>query len=235
VQTFNYKYIGSLGNKLVLDLGCGAGRHAFESAKKGAKVIALDHDELELKQVMQMFYLLSEQKETVYAGRCIKADALSLPFKDNTFDCVLASEVLEHIVADTVVLGELNRVLKPGSVLGVSVPRFYPELVNWALSDEYYQVPGGHVRIYRRSILDKRLKDAGFNIYAHHFAHGLHSPYWWLRCLVGPQNETNIFVKVYKKILEYDIMHPNKATKILDYLASILMGKSLVIYAKKAN
>ena len=45
----------------------------------------------------------------------------------------------------------------PGGTMAVTVPRCGPEVVNWVLSDEYHDVPGGHVRIYRRSTLRARL------------------------------------------------------------------------------
>ena len=53
---------------------------------------------------------------------------------------------------------------------------FGPELVNWALSDEYHNIPGGHVRIYRRSELVGRLQRAGLRPIGSHHAHSLHSP-----------------------------------------------------------
>ena len=91
----------------------------------------------------------------------VQGDALRLPFADATFDRVIASEVLEHIPEDDSAMAELSRVLRPGGTMAVTVPRFGPEAVNWALSDEYHDVPGGHVRIYRRSTLVERLRRAG--------------------------------------------------------------------------
>ena len=80
-----------------------------------------------------------------------RATPLRLPFADGTFDRVIASEVLEHIPDDAAAMAELARVLRPGGTMAVTVPRCGPEVVNWVLSDEYHDVPGGHVRIYRRS------------------------------------------------------------------------------------
>ena len=85
-------------------------------------------------------------------------DALALPFADGAFDRVIASEVLEHIPDDEQAMAELARVLRPGGTMAITVPRCRPEFVNWALSDEYHNVPGGHVRIYRRSQLVERLR-----------------------------------------------------------------------------
>ena len=84
--------------------------------------------------------------------RC-RATRWPCPFADGTFDRVIASEVLEHIPDDVAAMRELARVLKPGGTMAVTVPRCVPEAVNWALSDEYHDTPGGHVRIYRRSTL----------------------------------------------------------------------------------
>ena len=58
-------------------------------------------------------------------------------------------------------MGELVRVLRPGGTIAVTVPRWFPELINWALSDDYHNVPGGHVRIYRHSALVGRLARRG--------------------------------------------------------------------------
>ena len=125
---------------------------------------------------------------TARAGAA-QGDALRLPFADGAFDRVIASEVLEHIPDDEAAMAELARVLRPGGTMAVTVPRCGPEFVNWALSDDYHDVPGGHVRIYRRASWSSRLQGAGLRPVGSHHAHGLHSPYWWLRCLVGPTND----------------------------------------------
>ena len=90
-------------------------------------------------------------------------DALRLPFPDDTFDRIIASEVLEHVPDDQVALDELFRVLKPGGTLAVTVPSWLPEQICWALSDEYHApfVEGGHVRIYTEPELRARMRDAG--------------------------------------------------------------------------
>ena len=72
--------------------------------------------------------------------------------------------------------------LRPGGAMAVTVPRCGPEIVNWSLSDGYHSEPGGHIRIYRRSTLWRRLaRDRPRGRSASHHAHGLHSPYWWLQ------------------------------------------------------
>ena len=59
---------------------------------------------------------------------------------------------------------EIARVLKPGASAGVTVPRFWPERVCWALSEEYRTSAGGHVRIYREDELKGKLSRTGLDL-----------------------------------------------------------------------
>jgi SAM-dependent methyltransferase len=165
----------------------------------------------------------------------VQGDATRLPFADATFDRVIASEVLEHIADDVAAMGELARVLRPGGTMAVTVPAWLPERVCWALSAEYHApfVAGGHVRIYRETELRDKLRGAGVQPGAAHRAHALHSPYWWLRCAVGPTNETNPLVRGYRKVLEWDIVSAPAATRVADRVLNPVLGKSLVVYARK--
>ena len=117
--------------------------------------------------------------------------------------------------------------------MAVTVPRCLPEAINWALSDEYHDTPGGHVRIYRRSTLERRLGSTGLVPTGFHHAHGLHSPNWWLRCVVGPRNDTHPAVAAYHKVLVWDIVKAPLVTRSADRVLSPLIGKSLVVYLSK--
>ncbi|HEX3947317.1 MAG TPA: class I SAM-dependent methyltransferase [Acidimicrobiales bacterium] len=233
--TVDYDRLGVGPGDRLLDLGCGFGRHAFEAARRGAAVVALDAGDDEVAGVRDTFGAMLDAGELppgAPAG-AVQGDALHLPFADGTFDRVIASEVLEHIPDDRAAMAELARVLRPGGTMAVTVPRCGPEFVNWALSDEYHDVPGGHVRIYRRSTLRARLSSVGLVPVGSHHAHGLHSPYWWLRCLVGPTNDANPAVAAYHKVLVWDIVKGPKATRLADRALSPLIGKSLVQYLRK--
>ncbi len=234
--TVNYERLGVKAGDRLLDLGCGFGRHAFEAARRGARVIALDAGEEEVAGVCATIGAMVDagelDGESTRAG-AVQGDALALPFADGSFDRVIASEVLEHIPDDVAAMNELARVLRPGGTMAVTVPRCGPEFVNWVLSDEYHDVPGGHVRIYRRSTLKARLGSTGLQTTGSHHAHGLHSPYWWLRCLVGPTNDTNVAVSTYHRLLVWDIVKAPKPTRIADAVLSPFIGKSLVVYLEK--
>ncbi len=235
--TVEFDRLGLSAGERVLDMGCGAGRHAFECLRRGAQVVALDADEVELKGVVSVMAAMSEAGEVpdAAAGLAVRGTALSLPFADGTFERIIAAEVLEHIPDDTMAMGELARVLKPGGRLAVTVPRYGPELMNWALSSEYHETPGGHVRIYRRSQLAERFRQAGLRIVGHHHTHGLHSPYWWMRCLVGVSRDQHPLVRVYHSILVHDIVHASPWTRWPERVLSPVIGKSLVVYLEHAE
>ena len=167
--TVDYDKLGVRPGDRLLDLGCGFGRHAFEAARRGAAVVALDAGPEEVAQVRGTVAAMVEAGELApdHPATAVQGDALALPFPDATFDRVIASEVLEHIPDDVAAMRELARVLRPGGTMAVTVPRCGPEAINWALSDEYHDTPGGHVRIYRRSTLERRLSSAGLR------AHGV--------------------------------------------------------------
>jgi SAM-dependent methyltransferase len=234
--TVDYTRLGVHRGDRVLDLGCGFGRHSYQAARLGAQVVAFDASAEEVRNVKDTFGAMAVAGELdAEASRVgsVQGDALRLPFADGSFDRVIASEVLEHIPADETAMAELARVLRPGGTMAVTVPRCGPEFVNWALSDEYHDVPGGHVRIYRQRQLVGRLEAAGLKAVGSHHAHGLHAPYWWLRCLVGPANDTHPAVAGYHRLLVWDIERAPKVTRYADRVLNPLVGKSLVVYLDK--
>jgi SAM-dependent methyltransferase len=168
-------------------------------------------------------------------GAVVNGDALTLPFADGAFDRVIASEVLEHVPADAAAMAELARVLRPGGTLALTVPRWWPEKVCWALAEEYHapQVPDGHVRIYTRSRLAWLVVEAGLRPTRSHHAHALHSPYWWLKCALGLDRPDRWPVRIYHRFLVWDIMRRPLLTRALDRALNPFLGKSLVLYAEK--
>lgn len=222
---------------LFLDAGAGFGRHAYEAARRGARVVALDYADAETSTTRATFAAMFEAGE-IAADRLagvMRGDATRLPFRDGAFDVIVTSEVLEHIQDDVTALKELSRVLKPGGTFAATVPSWFPEKVNWMLSDEYHApyVEGGHVRIYSATELRAKVRAAGLSVIASHRAHGLHSPYWWLRCAVGPEREDHPLVMRYKKFLEWDIVESPAITRVMEKVTAPVIGKSYVLYAHK--
>ncbi|MFI0419489.1 class I SAM-dependent methyltransferase [Spongiactinospora sp. 9N601] len=219
----------------VLDLGCGGGRHSFEVLRRGADVVAFDQDAAELEKVAGMFAAMDKAGEIPVGatGETLVGDALAMPFEDGRFDRVIAAEVLEHIPDDVTAIAEIVRVLKPGGRAAVTVPSFLPERVCWALDEDYHTAPGGHVRIYTLAELAAKLKSAGLEVGGHHYAHGLHTPYWWLKCAVGVNNDDHPLAKAYHDLLVWDIMERPLVTRLAEAVLNPVIGKSVVLYARK--
>ncbi|MCA1227376.1 glycosyltransferase [Saccharopolyspora sp. 6M] len=227
--------MGENGRQRVLDLGCGAGRHSFEYLRRGANVVAFDQDTEALAEVETMFGAMAAAGEVPEGASAttVSGDALGLPFPDDHFDQVIASEIMEHIPEDEKAMRELVRVVRPGGRVVVTVPRQWPERICWALSDEYHQVEGGHVRIYRREQLIGRLREAGLREVHHHHAHALHSPYWWLKCAVGVDDGDHPLPKLYHKLLVWDLMKKPWLTRTVESALNPVLGKSLAVYLYK--
>jgi SAM-dependent methyltransferase len=237
VLTVDFRRFPVRAGDRVLDLGCGGGRHAFEVYRRGADVVAFDLDPGELAPVTAMFGgMRAEGEVSPSAGAlAVSGDATSMPFGDGAFDRVIAAEVLEHILDDQRAMNELARVLRPGGLAAITVPAFLPERICWALSSEYYDTPGGHVRIYTRAELEAKLARAGLSPLWHHHAHGLHSPYWWLKCAVGVHDDKHRLASAYHKLLVWDIMRRPAVTRLAERALNPLIGKSLVVYAVKPS
>jgi len=237
VLTIRFDRLGVRPDDLVLDAGAGFGRHAFELARLGANVVALDYAAGEVATTRGTFGAMVEAGEIAeerYVG-VLRGDATRLAFADDSFDRVITSEVLEHIQDDVSAIAELVRVLKPGGTFAATVPTWFPEKVNWMLSDEYHapKSVGGHVRIYTATELKAKLRTAGLEVMGSHHAHALHSPYWWLKCAVGPRRDDHPLVARYRKLLEWEIVEQPAALRVIERGLAPVLGKSLIVYGVK--
>jgi SAM-dependent methyltransferase len=233
--TIDFDRLGIGPSTRVIDVGCGAGRHAFEAYRRGADVVAFDRAESELRSVDTLLRAMAEAGEVpvTASAKVVVGDALSLPYADETFDCVIASEILEHIPEDDAAIAELIRVLKVGGTLVVTVPRWLPERVCWLLSEEYHSNEGGHVRIYRASQLRDKIARGGMELTHAHHAHALHSPFWWLKCAVGVSKADHPAVAAYHQLLVWDLMRRPKITQLTESLLNPIVGKSVAMYFVK--
>ena len=137
MQTINFKKLKLKQKDLVLDMGCGEGRqaislHAIEDNNSVA--FDLSYDDVKIAKDRLLDFDTSQNKSFCQFG---VGDINNLSFKDNSYDVVICSEVLEHVEDPEIALKELVRVLKTGGKLAVSVPRFFPEWLCWKISDEY--------------------------------------------------------------------------------------------------
>ncbi len=233
--TVDFQHVPLEDGNIALDIGCGSGRHT-------AALYDLDRcfavgADTNLEDLAEAREKLNWHNDfSPHHSGCWSlsgADITHLPFKDQSFDLVVCSEVLEHIADDKTAIQECFRVLKPGGYLVISVPRRWPEALCWALSQQYRTTKGGHLRIYHPRQLIDRIQSCGVTLYKTHHAHSLHAPYWWLKCLVGPERSDLWPVALYHRFLTWDLMEKPPLTRLLESALDPVMGKSIVLYFRK--
>jgi 2-polyprenyl-3-methyl-5-hydroxy-6-metoxy-1,4-benzoquinol methylase/uncharacterized protein YbaR (Trm112 family) len=109
--------------ELILDVGCGNGWVAKHFLSRGKKVISMDIS------VTNPVKVLKENPGENHAA--IVADAYHLPFKKNTFEAIIASEIMEHVYDPKLFITNLMEVLKPGGRLIITTP--YNEKIEYFL------------------------------------------------------------------------------------------------------
>ncbi|MCG8592226.1 MAG: class I SAM-dependent methyltransferase [Proteobacteria bacterium] len=218
------------GHRL-LDVGCGEGRHCFGALERGAQVVGLDLDLTSLRAAARP--LANRARELSSFGAMIHGDAFRLPFENEQFDRVICSEVMEHIHDYRGAARELARVTRPGGIVAVTIPTATSEHLYLRLGDEYFESPGGHIRIFRPRQLAAGLAAAGLTTAAVGFAHGFHTPYWVLRSVMHlPDADRSRLVQGYRHFLI-------RATgsRLMDWIEKRVLNficpKSLILYAEK--
>ncbi len=219
------------GDRL-LDAGCGEGRHSFGSLDRGARVYGLDLDRASLDRASGA--LRARAKEVGTTGVMLHGNTFRLPFADASFDQVICSEVMEHVHDFRAAARELARVVKPGGRVAVTIPTATSEHLYLRLGDDYFESPGGHIRIFRPRELAHGLAEAGLATTGVGFAHALHTPYWALRSIVGlPGADGSALVRAYRLFLLRATQ--SRLMDRLEKLLNFVCPKSLVLYARKAS
>ncbi|MBT3362275.1 MAG: glycosyltransferase [Chloroflexi bacterium] len=144
----------------ILDIGCGS-----------SKILgALDN-------VIGLDILMRKLRYGRKHGKPLfNASVFNLPFKDNTFDCVICSEVIEHVPADKSTFAEMTRVLKPGGRLILGTPDY--GRWRWRFTEWVYEhvIPGGyaeeHITHYTQKSLTELMESLGYTSKENHYVFG---------------------------------------------------------------
>jgi SAM-dependent methyltransferase len=215
---------------LVLDAGCGEGRHCFGCLERGAEVVGLDLDFESLRLASKR--IRSRGAELGCLGGMLQGNTFALPFANATFDKIICSEVMEHVHDYRGAARELARVTKPGGRVAITIPTLTSEHLYLRLGDDYFESPGGHIRIFKPRELALGLAAAGLATEGVGFAHGLHTPYWVLRSVMRlPDADRSLMVQAYRHFLIRATA--SKLMARLEKGLNYICPKSLILYAQK--
>lgn len=188
MKQFLLREIMPLNKRLdILDAGCGAAAFTPILKNFSSTIVATDisAEQIEINQekhqdIKFMFADLSEP----------------LPFKDNSFDIIWSSEVLEHLYFPLFALQEFHRVLRPGGKALLTVPYhglFKNLIIALFKFDRHYDPKYPHVRFFTKKTLSKLVLKSGFGkIFS--YTCGMDD---FLRDMIIP---TNLLVSAQKKI-----------------------------------
>jgi len=120
-QRVIFSLVGDPGRLRVLDVGCGDGAYAMRAAQAGGDVLGLDRSRPMLEAAR-----VRAAASGLVVSWC-QGQAQALPFREGTFDLVIAVTALCLISQPLAALNEMSRVLRPGGVVVVG------ELGRWSL------------------------------------------------------------------------------------------------------
>ena len=231
METFNFNLLNLKKIKKVIDVGCGNGRHLKSLGFKltDSEIIGIDQSAPEITKLNKEFDESVCKNGNAY--KFITGDIREMDVPDNSQDLVVCSEVLEHVPNFEAVLEECYRILKPGSVMLISVPSYFPESLCWKYSKKYMQTPGGHIRIFKKNFLKERFKALNLKLFKHHREHALHSIYWIIRA--RNNMEENNFLKSFHNLLVRQMFGQAKFSFALEKILNPFFGKSECFYLKK--
>lgn len=145
----------------VLDLGCGTGFNLDWLAARGLKAFGAD--------ISGDAVRFCRERGTRLV---VQADAARPPFKDASFDLILALDVIEHLADDVAALDAIHAALRPGGHLIVFTPAFK---FLWSVQDRVSH----HYRRYTESDLRVKLESAGYTLEKLTYANTLLFPVVW--------------------------------------------------------
>jgi len=154
------EFISGTGNR-ILDIGCGEGRTGAYLKQIGKAS--------EVHGVELMPEIAQRARVRLDSVLCGNLESMELPFAGASFDAIIATEVLEHLIDPGALLRRLRPLLRPGGVMAVSTPNMRHIRVIYGLmvrGDWRYEDSGPldrtHLRFFTRKSLRRLLDESGY-------------------------------------------------------------------------
>ena len=144
---FLFSFLGLQNDLRVIDIGCGVGSNLRLLQSMRSKLVGMDSE----------IYGLVHTQKSLSAVALVNGDLMRLPFKADSVDLILASDVLEHLDQDTIGIREIYRTLKREGKVIFTVPAFRSL---WGVQD----IVGMHKRRYSKKELVRKIEGEGFKI-----------------------------------------------------------------------
>lgn len=218
----------------VLDVGCGPGMALAFAARRGAEVIGVDMDKVELEKAKNSLEAALARKFELHACNC---DDNRLPLPDARVNKVIAQEVMEHVEDPAQFLSELYRVGKPGALYLITVPDPASEGVIRQYAPDFIWEKPYHIHVYGRDEFPQLVQDAGLQI-VNVSAWGFYWSMWWVIMWGSEISENVNFGSSQTPALHHwnqtwqALIRTERGRKARKALES-LMPKSQIIIARK--
>lgn len=155
----------------IVDIGCGNASQLSQYFKGGKSIVGIDIDPKTVKEAKSMYKYID----------FLCADARCIPFQDETFDLVIATEVIEHFEEGRPFVAEAFRICRKGGTMVLSTPNYlrwsslFSRFIGLLKNDKHPHNPKSHVKEYSPYKLIKLLRSKGFHVDAVYF--GSLNPY----------------------------------------------------------
>lgn len=201
------KLLGDINGRKVLDVGTGDGAFAYLMAKKRAKVTGIDNSAMGI-QFARENVEEEKKKESWLECEFKEASAYELPFPDNSFDAVVACEIIEHVDHPERLLSEAARVLRPDGVAIITTPHrltkvpsdpnhvteYFPEDMNEMMSKQF-----------AKTEIKQTHHILWYALYTYSFRHFKNRPFFkWLINLLAIYLRWNPFMIDYPRPTKFD-------------------------------
>lgn len=231
VNKINLNFLKLKPGGKVLDIGCSYGEQAMEIAKQGLQVYGIDSS----KELVSQFKLAAKKQKL----NCVPivGDATKMPYKQNQFNAVVATEIFEHIPNPQKAIEESYRVLIPGGRICVSVPTKLTEQIFNFLHSHWVE-DSGHINTFSEKEISSLLKQANFKIEKVEYLNFEWSLFWLIHSLfktrfdsTGSPLENEHISQLIQKFWHY--LFKLRVGKYLIWFGNNFLPKSYYIYAVK--